>query len=75
MDPGYPDYLVGNDIPLIAQIMGLVDAFDAITTAQSRTRARTPRRKQSTSCAARSPAAGVAPTWSTHLPRSSTAAA
>ena len=29
---GYPDGLVGNDIPLVAQIIGLVDAYDAITT-------------------------------------------
>jgi putative two-component system response regulator len=29
---GYPDGLRGNDIPLVAQIMGLVDVYDAITT-------------------------------------------
>ena len=29
---GYPDGLHGDDIPLLAQIVGIVDAFDAITT-------------------------------------------
>jgi putative two-component system response regulator len=29
---GYPDGLSGDDIPLLAQIVGIVDAFDAITT-------------------------------------------
>jgi len=29
---GYPDGLVGDDIPLVAQIMGLVDVYDAVTT-------------------------------------------
>jgi putative two-component system response regulator len=29
---GYPDRLAGDDIPLLAQIIGLVDVFDAITT-------------------------------------------
>jgi len=28
---GYPDGLRGNDIPIVAQIIGLVDAYDAIT--------------------------------------------
>jgi cyclic di-GMP phosphodiesterase len=28
---GYPDGLRGNDIPLLAQIIGVVDTFDAIT--------------------------------------------
>jgi putative two-component system response regulator len=28
---GYPDALKGADVPLLAQIVGLVDAFDAIT--------------------------------------------
>jgi putative two-component system response regulator len=28
---GYPDGLRGNDIPLLAQIMGVVDVFDALT--------------------------------------------
>lgn len=42
---GYPDRLVGDAIPLLAQIVGIVDVFDAITTnrpyhaAQSRERA------------------------------------
>lgn len=29
---GYPDGLQGDDIPLVAQIMGIVDVFEAITT-------------------------------------------
>jgi response regulator RpfG family c-di-GMP phosphodiesterase len=29
---GYPDSLRGDAIPLLAQIMGIVDAYDAITT-------------------------------------------
>jgi putative two-component system response regulator len=29
---GYPDRLVGDDIPLLAQIMSIVDIFDALTT-------------------------------------------
>lgn len=29
---GYPDGLRGDEIPLLAQITGLVDAFDALTT-------------------------------------------
>jgi putative two-component system response regulator len=29
---GYPDGLVGDAIPLVAQIMGLVDVYDAVTT-------------------------------------------
>jgi putative two-component system response regulator len=29
---GYPDRLKGDDIPLLAQIMGIVDVYDAITT-------------------------------------------
>ena len=29
---GYPDGLSGHDIPLLAQIMGVVDVFDALTT-------------------------------------------
>jgi putative two-component system response regulator len=29
---GYPDRLTGDDIPLLAQIMGIVDVYDAITT-------------------------------------------
>src|SRR4029078_7923486 len=29
---GYPDGLKGDAIPLLAQIVGIVDAFDAITT-------------------------------------------
>jgi len=29
---GYPDGLIGNDIPLLAQIMSICDAYDALTT-------------------------------------------
>lgn len=29
---GYPDALEGDDIPLVAQIIGLVDVYDAVTT-------------------------------------------
>lgn len=29
---GYPDGLMGDEIPLLAQIMGIVDVYDAITT-------------------------------------------
>ncbi|ANU26752.1 GAF and HD-GYP domain-containing protein [Planococcus versutus] len=32
---GYPHGLVGNDIPLFARIVGVADAFDAMTTARS----------------------------------------
>jgi putative two-component system response regulator len=31
---GYPDGLAGDAIPLLAQIMGIVDVYDAITTAR-----------------------------------------
>jgi putative two-component system response regulator len=31
---GYPDGLSGDTVPLLAQIMGIVDVFDAITTAR-----------------------------------------
>lgn len=36
---GYPDGLQGNDIPLVAQIMGIVDVYDALTTARPYKRA------------------------------------
>ena len=29
---GYPDHLHGDDIPLLAQIIGIVDVYDAVTT-------------------------------------------
>jgi putative two-component system response regulator len=32
---GYPDGLKGNEIPLVAQIVGVVDVFEAITTPRS----------------------------------------
>ena len=31
---GYPDGLSGEDVPLLAQIVGVVDVFDALTTAR-----------------------------------------
>ena len=38
---GYPDGLKGNDIPLVAQIIGVVDVFDAITSRRPYQRAQT----------------------------------
>jgi putative two-component system response regulator len=29
---GYPDHLAGNDVPLLAQIISVVDVYDALTT-------------------------------------------
>jgi putative two-component system response regulator len=29
---GYPDHLAGDEVPMLAQIMGVVDVFDALTT-------------------------------------------
>ena len=29
---GYPDHLVGDEMPLLAQIIGIVDVYDALTT-------------------------------------------
>ncbi len=37
---GYPDGLVGNDIPLVARIVRVCDAFSAMTTDRSYRRAR-----------------------------------
>lgn len=31
---GYPDRLQGDDVPLLAQIVGIVDVYDALTTAR-----------------------------------------
>jgi putative two-component system response regulator len=39
---GYPDGLQGDAIPLLAQIMGIVDVYDAITTARPYKPAATP---------------------------------
>jgi putative two-component system response regulator len=36
---GYPDGLRGDEIPLLAQIMGIVDVYDALATARSYKRA------------------------------------
>jgi putative two-component system response regulator len=38
---GYPDGLRGDDIPLTAQIVGVVDAYDAMTTTRPYRKART----------------------------------
>ena len=48
---GYPDALAGEEIPLGAQIVFVCDAFSAMTPS-ARTRARSPRPRRSTSCAA-----------------------
>jgi putative two-component system response regulator len=39
---GYPDGLRGDDIPLVAQIIGIVDVYDAMTTTRPYRRALTP---------------------------------
>lgn len=39
---GYPDGLKGNEIPLSAQIIGVVDVYDALTTARAYRRAHSP---------------------------------
>jgi len=39
---GYPDGLSGDDIPLVAQIIGIVDVYDAMTTTRPYRRALTP---------------------------------
>ena len=39
---GYPDGLSGDAIPLLAQIMGVVDVYDAVTTARPYKPARSP---------------------------------
>jgi HD-GYP domain-containing protein (c-di-GMP phosphodiesterase class II) len=39
---GYPDALAGDEIPLLAQIVGVVDVFDAITTNRPYRKAMTP---------------------------------
>jgi putative two-component system response regulator len=31
---GYPDGLAGDDVPLLARIVGIVDVFDALTTSR-----------------------------------------
>ena len=37
---GYPDHLRGDDIPLLAQIIGIVDLYDAMTTQRAYQQAR-----------------------------------
>ncbi len=39
---GYPDHLVGDDLPLIPRIIGVADTFDAMTTDRPYRRALTP---------------------------------
>ncbi|HEY7169591.1 MAG TPA: HD domain-containing phosphohydrolase [Vicinamibacterales bacterium] len=39
---GYPDRLKGHDVPLLAQIIGIVDAYDAVTTDRPYQQAQTP---------------------------------
>jgi putative two-component system response regulator len=39
---GYPDRLKGNAVPLLAQIVGIVDAYDAVTTDRPYQQAQTP---------------------------------
>jgi putative two-component system response regulator len=41
---GYPDGLKGDAIPLLAQIMGIVDVYDAVTTSRPYKNAATPER-------------------------------
>jgi putative two-component system response regulator len=41
---GYPDGLAGREVPLLAQIMGVADVFDALTTARPYKRAHEPAR-------------------------------
>jgi putative two-component system response regulator len=31
---GYPDHLTGDEIPLLAQVVAVVDVFDALTTSR-----------------------------------------
>lgn len=40
---GYPDRLAGDDIPLGARIIGVLDAYDAMTSERTYRRARTDR--------------------------------
>ena len=60
---GYPDGLAGDAIPLLAQIISIVDVFDAITTTRPYHIALT-LRSRSKSCARKPGAAGTAPSWS-----------
>lgn len=39
---GYPDHLVGDNIPLCAQVVGIADAYDALTTDRVYKKAYTP---------------------------------
>jgi putative two-component system response regulator len=48
---GYPDGLKGDAIPLLAQIMGIVDVYDAITTARPYKAAASPEHARDELCA------------------------
>lgn len=41
---GYPDHLVGNQIPMAAQITSIADVYDALTSKRSYKKAFTPER-------------------------------
>jgi putative two-component system response regulator len=41
---GYPDGLAGADVPLLAQVIGVVDVFDALTSARPYRTPMTPQR-------------------------------
>ena len=64
---GYPDGLVGDAIPLVAQIIGVVDVYDAVTTRRPYQGPHSAR-KRSTSFAIRPSAAGGVPISSRRLP-------
>ena len=60
MASGYPDHLAGDDVPLLAQIISIVDVYDAPTTDRPCTTRRCRRIRRSVSWSERSVAAGKA---------------
>jgi len=61
---GYPDRLIGDEIPLLARVLHCADAFEAMT-ATARTARRPSRaRRRSASCAS-TPGSSSTPRWST----------
>ena len=66
---GYPDGLRGDAIPLLAQIIGIVDVFDALTTERPYKR-RCPPTRLRRADRAKPSAAGTAATSSTRSSRS-----
>ena len=60
---GYPDGLRGDAIPLLAQIIGIVDVFDAITTNRPHMAAPHGRLRRPRNCGARRRAAGAGRIW------------